>query len=308
MRRYMISRLLLVIPTLLGVSCVVFNMLQLIPGDPALIMARKAGAGVDLEVIRHRLGLDLPLHVQYWNFLRNAVQGDLGQAFIIDRPVTDILLGELPFTLRLALVAVFFILVIGLPLGILSALKVNTWADSASMTVAVAGVAMPDFWLAILFILIFAVRLGWFPIFDESDSLKVLLLPGFVLGFRSSAIIARMTRSALLEVLGEDYIRTARMKGLTERSIVMRHALKNALIPVVTVLGLHLAGLLAGSIVVEHVFARRGIGSLALDAILQRDYPLAQGTVLFVATVFVLMNVIVDFLYGYLDPRIRFDQ
>lgn len=273
-----------------------------------MIMARNAGAGADLEVIRHRLGLDLPLHVQYWNFLSKAVQGDLGQAFIIDRPVTAIILDELPFTLRLAFVALVFILIIGLPLGILSALKVNTWIDTASMTIAVAGVAMPDFWLAIVFILIFAVKLDWFPIFAQSDSLRVLLLPGFVLGFRSSAIIARITRSALLEVLGEDYIRTARMKGLIERIVVMRHALKNALIPVVTILGLHFAGLLAGSIVVEHVFARRGIGSLALDAILQRDYPLAQGTVLFVATVFVLMNVFVDFLYGYLDPRIRFDQ
>jgi ABC-type dipeptide/oligopeptide/nickel transport system permease component len=217
-----------------------------------------------------------------------------------------VILDELPYTLRLAGLGMAFIIVLGLFFGTVSALNVNSWLDSALMAIAVSGLSIPDFFLAMLLILLFSVKLGWFPIVGP-ESLKILVLPAFVIGFRASALISRMTRSGLLEVLGEDYIRTARAKGLSEQVVVIRHALKNTLIPVVTMLGLQFGGLLGGAVIVETVFARRGIGYLAVKAIEQRDYPMAQGTVLFVAVFYVLLNVIVDFIYAYIDPRIRYD-
>lgn len=308
MKRYALSRLLLTIPTLLGVSLLVFGMLHLIPGDPVIMMLRTSGggAGIDVEVVRERLGLNDPLPVQYWRFLSKAVRGDLGQAIHIRRPVIRLIVDELPFTLRLAMAAMVFIIVFGLFFGILSALCVNSWLDSVIMFVAVSGQSIANFWLALLLILVFSVKLGWFPIFGE-ESFEVLLMPAFALGFRSSAIITRMTRSGLLEVLGQDYIRTAQSKGLPGHAVVIGHALKNALIPVVTVLGLLFGRLLGGAVIVETVFARRGLGALTMRAILERDYPLAQGTVMFVATVFVLVNLMVDFLYAFIDPRISYD-
>jgi ABC-type dipeptide/oligopeptide/nickel transport system permease component len=283
-------------------------MLHLIPGDPVLMILRTASANVDLDAIRHQLGLDLPLHVQYWRFLSKALRGDLGQSIFIKRPVLGMIMSELPYTIRLAGLGMIFIIFFGLLFGIVSALGVNSWVDSVIMTVAVSGMSIPDFWLSLLLILLFCVKLGWLPIFElESDSLKVVVLPAFVIGVRTWALISRIVRSGLLEVLGEDYIRTARAKGLAEHVVLLRHALKNALIPVVTVMGLHFGGLLGGAVVVETVFARPGIGHLTITAILQRDYPLAQGTVLFGATIFVLMNLVVDFFYAYIDPRIRYD-
>lgn len=307
MRRYVIRRLLLAVPTLLGVSVLVFSMLQLIPGDPVMMMMRHSGThNIDIELVRHRMGLDLPLHVQYWRFLTHALRGDLGRSLLMRREVTDIILDELPFTIRLGVLGWALLVFLGLSFGITAALNVNTWLDSAIMAVAISGMAMPNFWLAIMLILFFCVRLGWLPIFGP-ESLKVMILPAFVLGFPGSAMISRMTRSGVLEALSQDYIRTARAKGLREYVVIVRHALKNALIPVVTMMGLYLGGLLSGALVVETVFARRGIGYVTVNGILARDYPLAQGTVLFVAVVFVTMNLIVDIVYAYIDPRIHYD-
>ena len=307
MRRYVISRLLMTIPTLLGISILVFSMLHLIPGDPVVAMFHTSSAYIDFDLIREQLGLNDPLYVQYWRFLSGALRGDLGQAIFMHRPVTTLIMQQLPYTVRLAALAAVFYISSGLFFGVVSALRVNSWLDNVLMAIAVSGLSIPDFWLALMLILVFSVKLGWLPVFRSDDSLKVLVLPAFVLGFRSSALISRMTRSGLLEVLGQDYIRTARAKGLAEQVVVIRHALKNALIPVITMMGLQLGGLLGGAVVVETVFARHGLGHLAVVAILQRDYPLAQGTVLFVATLYVLVNLIVDLAYAYLDPRIRYD-
>lgn len=308
MKRYVISRLLMTLPTLIGVSIVVFSMLHLIPGDPVqyILLHSSHVAKLDADAIRAQLGLDQPLHIQYLRFLSRALRGDLGEAIFFERPVTSVILDELPYTLRLAGLGMVFIILLGLFFGTVSALNVNSWLDSALMAIAVSGLSIPDFFLAMLLILLFSVKLGWFPIVGP-ESLKILVLPAFVIGFRASALISRMTRSGLLEVLGEDYIRTARAKGLSEQVVVIRHALKNTLIPVVTMLGLQFGGLLGGAVIVETVFARRGIGYLAVKAIEQRDYPMAQGTVLFVAVFYVLLNVIVDFIYAYIDPRIRYD-
>lgn len=306
MKQYVVSRLLMTLPTLLGVSIVVFWILHLVPGDPVQILSEQSGGLIDMEVIRKQLGLDLPLHIQYGRFLSKALRGDLGRAIFIKRPVIKLVMDEFPYTVRLVGLAMVFIILVGLFFGILSALSVNSWLDSAIMAVAVSGISIADFWLAMLLILLFCVKLRWLPIFGP-ESLKVMILPAFVLGFPSSAVIARMTRSGLLEVLSEDYIRTARAKGLAERVVIIRHALKNALIPVVTILGVRFGWLLSGAVVVETVFARMGIGHLAMTAIRQRDYPLVQGTVLFVAVVFVLTNLAVDLIYAYVDPRIRYE-
>jgi ABC-type dipeptide/oligopeptide/nickel transport system permease component len=306
MKRYVIRRLLLILPTLLGVSIAIFSMLHLIPGDPVYSLVKDSKAAVDIDEIRHQLGLDLPLYIQYWRFLSKAIHGDLGQAIFIQRSVTKVILENLPYTLRLVVLGTVLELVFGLFFGIVAALNVDSWIDSAITAVAVSGLAIPEFWLALLVILVFRVKLDWFPIFGP-ESPTILLLPAFVIGFRGGGVLSRMVRSTLLEVLNQDYIRTARAKGLTEGVVIIRHALKNALIPVVTLIGLRFGGKLGGTMVVEVIFARRGIGDLAVNAILQRDYPLAQGTVLFVSVAYVLINLIVDLVYAYLDPRIRYD-
>jgi len=306
MHRYVISRLALAIPTILGVSLLVFLMLHLVPGDPIDFMFQgSALSAAEKDAIRDRLGLNDPLYIQYGRFLFKAVQGDLGTAIFIRRPVTRIILDELPYTVRLAVAGMSLTILFGLSFGILSALCHNTWIESVISAIALSGLSMPSFWLALMLTYIFSVRLGWLPIFGE-ESLAVLIMPAFVVGFRASAMITRLTRSGLLEVLNQCYIRTARAKGLMERTVVVRHALKNALIPVVTYLGLQFGQLLGGAVIVETVFARRGIGSLAVNAILQRDLPLAQGTVLFVALAYVVVNLVVDILYAYLDPRVRY--
>ena len=306
MKRYVISRLLMTIPTVLGVSILVFSMMHLIPGDPVTYMVRNA-PNIDVELVRERLGLNLPVHVQYWRFISRAVRGDLGMCIFIKRPVSKMIMMELPYTIHLATLGWLVTVLSGLVLGILAALTSGTWLDTVVTAIAVAGMCLPGFWLAMILIWVFCVRLGWFPIFGE-ESLQVLVLPVIVIGFGGSAMISRVTRSGLLETLGQDYIRTARAKGLAERAVVIKHALKNALMPVVTIAGLDLAGLLGGTVLIETVFGRRGIGNLALRAILQRDYPLAQGVVLLVAVVYVGANLIMDFVYAYIDPRIRYEQ
>ena len=307
MNRYILARLLLSIPTLIGITVLVFSMINLIPGDPLNFMFGELTlTSEQRDLIRERLGLNDPLPVQYGRFFVKAIHGDLGQALFVKRPVTRIIMDELPYTARLAVAGMTLTVIFGLTFGTLAALFHDTWLDSAIMVIAISGLSIPDFWLGLVIMLIFAVKLDWLPILGP-ESLKVMIMPAFVMGFRASAINSRMTRSGLLEVLNQDYIRTARAKGLAERVVIVRHGLKNAMIPVVTYMGLQFGQLLGGAVIIETVFARRGIGALAVNAVLQRDLPLAQGTVLFVAVVYTLVNLGIDFLCAYIDPRIRYD-
>jgi ABC-type dipeptide/oligopeptide/nickel transport system permease component len=306
MSRYLLKRLLLAIPVLLGVSIVVFTMIRLIPGDPAQVMAGQTATRDVIEGIRKSLGLDRPIIVQYAIFVRNAFRGDLGRSLFNGAPVVAELTQRFPRTIRLALFSMLVASLIGIPAGILSATRHLSWVDSLVMVVALGGVSMPVFWLGLNLILIFAVRLHWLPAIGHETWLH-LILPSVTLGAASAAIIARMTRSSMLEVLRQDYVRTARAKGLAEPSVVRRHALRNALIPVVTVVGLQLGTLLSGAVLTESVFAWPGVGRLLVDAVLARDYPVIQGAVLLISTTFVALNVLVDMVYAVLDPRIRYE-
>jgi ABC-type dipeptide/oligopeptide/nickel transport system permease component len=304
--RYVLKRVVLALPVLLGVSVVVFVAIRLIPGDPAQLMAGQAATQEVVQQIRQSLGLDQPVPVQYLYFLRNVVRGDLGRSLFNGAPVVEELAQRFPRTVRLALASMAVASLIGIPAGILAATRRSTWVDTAVMLVALAGVSVPVFWLGLNLILLFSVRLQWFPSFGY-ETWRHLVLPSLTLGAASAAIVARMTRSAMLEVLGQDYVRTARAKGLAERVVVNRHALRNALIPVVTVLGLQLGTLLSGAVLTETVFAWPGIGRLLVEAVLARDYPIIQGATLLIAATFVVLNVAVDVLYGLLDPRIRYE-
>jgi len=306
MATYLIKRLLLAVPVLLGVSVVVFTMIRLIPGDPAQLMAGQAATEEIIREIRETLGLDRPVVVQYAIFLRNAARGDLGHSLFNRAPVTEELALRFPRTVRLGVASMLVAAAIGVPAGIISATRHLTWVDSLVMVVALAGVSIPVFWLGLNLILIFAVRLQWLPAIGH-ETWAHLILPAVTLGTASAAIIARMTRSAMLEVLRQDYVRTARAKGVAEPSVVGRHALRNALIPVVTVIGLQLGTLLGGAVLTETVFAWPGVGRLLVDAVLARDYPIIQGTVLLITSTFVLLNVLVDMVYAVLDPRIRYE-
>jgi ABC-type dipeptide/oligopeptide/nickel transport system permease component len=303
--RYLVARSVLAVPVLLGVSVMVFALIRLIPGDPAQLMAGQAATEDVVREIRRSLGLDRPLVVQYGYFLRNAVRGDLGRSLFNGAPVRDELAQRFPRTVRLAAASMLVALLIGIPAGILSATRHLSWVDSLVMVAALAGVSVPVFWLGLNLILIFAVRLAWLPAFGY-ETWRHLILPSVTLGTASAAIIARMTRSSMLEVLRQDYVRTARAKGVAERVVVSRHALRNALIPVATVVGLQLGTLLSGAVLTENVFAWPGVGRLLVDAVLARDYPVVQGAVLLIATTFVVLNLLVDVLYALLDPRIRY--
>ena len=306
MARYLLKRVLLALPVLLGVSIVVFTMIRLIPGDPAQLMAGQAATQEIITEIRRDLGLDRPIVVQYAYFLRNAARGDLGYSLFNRAPVIEELALRFPRTVRLGVASMLIAGAIGIPAGIISATRHLSWIDSLVMVVALAGVSMPVFWLGLNLILIFAVRLQWLPAIGH-ETWRHLILPAITLGTASAAIIARMTRSAMLEVLRQDYVRTARAKGAAEPLVIRKHALRNALIPVVTVVGLQLGTLLSGAVLTETVFAWPGVGRLLVDAVLARDYPVIQGAVLLIATTFVLLNVLVDMLYAVLDPRIRYE-
>lgn len=298
-------RLLLAAPTVFAVSVAVFLMLFLIPGDPASIyLGEKLATPERLEQVRHEMGLDRPLYVQYLDFVTNALRGDLGRSLQNQRPVALELADRLPSTVELTFAALLVSVAIGVALGVLSALRHNTWVDTFSMLVALAGVSMPIFWLGLLAIIVFSIQLGWFPVTGQ-HGLASLVLPAAVLGVVSSATLARLVRSSMLEVLRQEYLTTARSKGLVERLVVRRHAFKNALIPVVTVLGLEFGSLLSGAVITETVFARPGIGKLVVDSIQSKDFPVVQGAVLFIAVAYVAINLVVDLSYAFLDPRIR---
>jgi peptide/nickel transport system permease protein len=307
MLRFLAERLLGAVPVLFGVSIAVFMMIHLLPGDPATIMLQGAPASAeDIAELRHQLGLDRPLQNQYASWVGRALQGDLGESIHTRRSVTKEIFGVFPSTLRLALAAIGLAMLLGVTMGVIAAIKQNTWLDSLSMSTALLGVSMPDFWIGLLLILVFSVSLGWFPA-TGIGGWDHVVLPALALGANFAAIIARLVRSSVLEVMRQDYVRTARAKGLAEQIVIIRHALRNALIPVVTIVGLQFGNLLGGAVVIETVFARQGIGRLAITAILAKDFPLIQGVVLLSAVVYVLLNILVDLSYAVLDPRITYD-
>ena len=302
---YLARRILAVVPVLFGVTLAVFSMLFLVPGDPVKMMLAEFVTSPDqIAEMRAQLHLDEPLPQQYGRFVANALRGDLGTSIRSRRPVATEIAENVASTAQLALASMAIAVAIGVPLGLLAALFRNTWLDVGSMVVALLGVSMPSFWLGLLMIFVFSLHLAWFPATGGGDLLH-LVLPSLTLGTIASAIIARLTRSSMLEVLGQDYVRTARAKGLAWWGVVVRHALKNALIPIITIFGLQFGNLLAGAVIVETVFSRPGLGRLIVGGILAKDFPLVQGTVLFVAASYVMINVLVDVAYAFVDPRIR---
>jgi len=307
MQRYIARRLLAVIPTLLGVSLLVFAALRFLPGDALAAMFVDTG-GVSqetIEEIRRQLGLTEPFWVQYARFIGGAVKGDLGRSIYNRQPVMEAIMTQLPTTIEVTLAGLGVAVVMGVVLGTMAAVWQNSWIDTVSMALALVGVSMPSFWLGLLLMFAFSLKLGWLPSIGQGG-IKRLLMPAFTLGFQAAAIIARLVRSSLLEVLREEYMTTARAKGLHERTILLRHGLRNALVPVTTVIGLQFGGLMAGTVIIETVFARRGVGRLLVEAIVLRDYTVVQGVILMVAAIYVAVNLLVDLSYAFLDPRIRY--
>ena len=303
---YILNRTLAALVVVFGVSSLVFFMLHLLPGDAVTIMLSEFGASAREEAeLRDQLGLNDPMLVQYGRFLANAVQGDFGNSLFSRRPVLPQIFEQLPKTIELALAATIVGVLFGAIFGITAAVMRNTWWDSISMIVSLLALSMPNFWLGLIFIFVFSLNLGWFPV-QGSDTLWHVVLPAFALGLSFAGLLARLFRSAMLEVLGQDYVRTARAKGVAERSVINRHALKNALIPVVTVVGINFGFLLGGSVIIELVFARQGIGNVIIKAIFAHDFYLVQGGIIVTAALFVLVNLIVDLTYGVLDPRITY--
>ncbi len=314
MRRFVLRRVAALLVTLFFVSALVFVVVRVLPGDPALIIIGPEGSPEDAARLRAAMGLDRPLAVQYADWIGHAVRGDLGRSIQYDVPVATLVLSRLQVTLPLTLLAGGFMVAAAVPLGVFAATRHRRPADYVTMVLSQLGVAVPGFWAGLLLILLFSVRLGWVQAggFDgwgqgAWPALKSLLLPAVALGFFQFAVLARTTRSAVLEVLREEYVKTARAKGLGETKVLFRHTLGNAMIPILTVAGIQLGQLMAGSIVLESVFYLPGLGRLALGAISARDLPVVQGVVLFVASLIVTINVAVDILYGVLDPRIRYD-
>ncbi len=307
MTEYVIRRILLVIPVLFGVTLVTFLLMYVVPGDPVLSMVGERYDQETLESLRAELHLDDPLVVQYLRYIGGVLRGDLGRSFITNRPVLESIAEKFPNTLRLAFSAMVVATLIGLVVGIISAVKPYSLWDRLSMTFALAGISVPVFWVGLILILVVAVQFKLLPPSGfGGGNIKYLILPAITLGTRSAAFIARMTRANMLEVIHEDYIRTARAKGLREFWVMNKHALRNVLIPIVTVLGMDFGSYLSGSVLTESIFGWPGLGRFTLQAILKRDFPVIQGAVLFMAVIFVTVNLAVDLLYSVLDPRIRY--
>jgi len=303
---YILRRLLMLVPVLFGVVLVSFSLLHLVPGDPAQILAGEVATAQDIARIRAEYGLDKPLVVQFGHFVWNAARGDFGISIQSRHPVKELLFQRLTFTLQLSLASILVASTIGLLAGIISSTRQYSVFDTASMLGALFGISMPIFWLGILLILVFAVKLHWLPS-GGTGSLRYLVLPAIALGSASAAVIARMTRASMLEVARQDYIRTARATGYAERVVIFRHALKNAMIPVLTVFGLEFGYMLGGAVLTETVFSLPGIGRLLVEGIFMRDYPVVQGAMMVVGTTFVLVNLLTDVAYAFFDPRIRYD-
>lgn len=307
MFEYAVKRLLSALPTIFLVSVLVFSMLYLTPGDPAVIFLGNHRSTPELLAkVRHDMGLDRPVTVQYGSFIWKAAHGDFGRSLDSRQSVRTLLALNLPPTIRLTLAALALALVVGFGLGIVSAIYHNSIIDTLAMLVALLGVSMPVFWSSLLLIFFFSVRLHWFPAIGQG-SLSRLVLPAVALGLISASILARLVRSSMLEVLNQDYVRTATAKGLRQRRVILRHALKNALIPTITVLGIQFGQLLSGAVITETIFARRGIGNLYVQSILNKDFPTVQALTLLIAIVYVLINLVVDMSYALVDPRIRYE-
>jgi peptide/nickel transport system permease protein len=307
--RYIANRVAQLVPVLFLISVIVFSIMHVLPGDPVqLMLAGSESGSVTPErqnELRELMGLNDPLPVQYGRFVRGALTGDLGTSVRLRSPVLEIVLDRFGSTLELGLGGIFFAVLIGMSTGILAAMKQGSWVDTFSMMMAYVGVSLPLFWLGLLLILIFSFWLGWFPPAGQ-EGFRSLILPSITLGLVSAGVISRLTRSSLVEVLGEDYIRTANAKGLPDKIVYVRHALRNAFLPVLTILGLQFGAMLGGAVVTETVFSRPGLGRLVVSAVLWKDYPLVQGIVLFMATTYVVVNLMVDICYAWLDPRIRY--
>jgi peptide/nickel transport system permease protein len=300
---FILRRLLQMIPVLLGVVLVIFLIMQMVPGDPAVLLAGESATPEQVAQIRHQLGLDRPIIVQYFSYLKDVVTGDLGTSIRSNRPVLDEILVRLPVTFELAFWSILVTVFLGLLAGIISATKQYSFSDISLMIVALLGVSLPNFWLGLMFILYLSVKVQIFPVAGWGTFMHVVL-PALTLGTGGAAIVARMTRSSMLEVIRQDYIRTAKAKGVKEQIIVYKHALKNAMIPVITVVGLQFGALLGGTVLTETVFAINGLGRLIIDAIRMRDMPLVQGSILTVSIIFVVVNMLVDISYRFLNKRV----
>lgn len=306
MLNYLVRRIFTSIMVLFGVSVLVFSVIHLVPGDVTMaILGRQKVSEEKVAELREQLGLNDPLYVQYGRYLGNALQGDLGTSIRTYLPVSKSIADQLPSTFALAMSALTLALVIGGILGLLAALRHGSWFDTFIMGLSVSGLSIPTFWMGLLLILLFSVNLKLFPSISSDSSFSALFLPALTLGLPEAAVVARMVRASMLDVLGREYITTARAKGLPERLVVLKHALRNALIPVVTFVGLQMAYLLGGATIVETMFARQGIGRLAVQSIYSRDYPLVQGVVLVTAAIYVIINTLTDITYVFLNPRIR---
>jgi peptide/nickel transport system permease protein len=313
MRKYVLRRLLVAIPSLLIASVIVFSLPRLIPGDVVQLMLEEKAYAKDLDELRAKLGLDRPIYVQYFEWLGNVARGNLGESLWTKRPVIEELVRRLPVSLELGLLALCFAVVMAVPVGVIAATRQDTLADYAARSIAILGLSVPGFWIATLVVLLPAIWWGWSPPIHFTEFSKdpwahvsQFLLPAFILGLASAAAIMRLTRAMLLEVLRQDYVRTAWAKGLRERVVVFKHSLKNALIPVITVMGIQVAQILGGTVIFELIFGLPGMGRFLFDAINQRDYPVIQGVNLIIVSVVVLINLMVDTAYAWLDPRIRY--
>lgn len=303
---YIIRRLLMLIPILLGVSFLTFSISKVTPGDPVVLMYGGTATAEELDQLRQELGYNDPFFVQYGRYVWNALHGDLGLSIRGQTPVLDEILRRFPSTMQLAVTGMFLAVTFGVGAGFLAAATKSKLVEKSTMVVSLMGLSLPSFWVAIVMILVFGIQLKWVSI-TGGEGLKDLILPSITLAIGPAAVLARLTRSSILEVIREDYVRTALSKGVNYWKVVWVHVLRNALIPIVTVIGLQFAGMLGGTVFIETVFSRPGIGSFAVNAIAARDYPQVQGIVLFTATIYVLMNLVVDLIYGALDPRIRYD-
>ena len=303
----MLKRLFGTIPVIFGVLLLTFVLVHSIPGDPVEVMLGESAASADREVLRQNLGLDEPLPIQFFQYVAKVAQGDLGVSIHSKKPIVDLLAERLPATMKLAALALIIAISIGVPLGIVAALKVDRWADNLATVLSLTVSAMPHFWLGPLLMMVFALSLGLLPV-SGMDANTSIILPALTLGFGLAAILTRMTRASMLEVLHEDFIRTARAKGLPEKIVILKHALRAALLPIVTVLGLQLGSLLAGTVITETVFAWDGIGRLLVESIEKRDYPVTQACVLVIALTYVFVNLLTDIIYARIDPRVRFSS
>jgi ABC-type dipeptide/oligopeptide/nickel transport system permease component len=306
MGRYILKRLLMLIPVLVGVSLVSFSLLHMVPGDPAVLLAGEDANPDFIKAVRKEYGLDQPLYLQYLYFISHVIQGDFGTSIRNREPVIKLLKERFLFTIQLSFFSILIAGLIGLIAGVISSTKQYSLFDHLSMVSALFGISMPIFWLGLLLMLVFSVHLRWFPA-GGKGTMAHLILPAIALGAASSAMIARMTRASMLEIIRQDYIRTARANGLRNFVVIYKHALKNAMIPVITVFGLEFGYMLGGAVLTETVFSLPGIGRLMIDGIFQRDYPVVQGAMLLVATTFVLVNLLTDITYAFFDPRIRYE-